>query len=536
MISVVARAGLVARLGTCAWTVVAAAAALGQATGRPGGGQDTAGAPQAVTGPGQSAAKSAPIVGLAIDSLNGGPLVGAQISVEGIVSGATTDSSGRFRVDSVPEGRYRIGVFHPLIDSLGLSIATPLLPVEADRMLSLVFATPSAPTVVRLKCGDVPVDTSAGTGPSMLIGRVLDAETEAPAAGVWVSLRWTEIQASHAQGLHRVLRARDTTTGPGGEFQFCHLPPNLAGSARAIRLTADSTVVGRPYGMNGRLVGFLVLHLPSIDTVGSRGARVTPLDSSPAAVSGRGVLTGRVMRSDGSGPVEGAQVVVSGSRQTAVTGDSGQFALRGLPTGTHTVEVRALGWEPVSQVVELTTHAPRHVVVSLGAKTAVLKAVVVTVKLNAGLHNVGFDTRRRMGTGHFLTAEDIAKRDALEFLDLMTEMPGVARRYSPTGEDYLAGTRGAGGCVSYVLDGMAYQEMTPGDINYVVHPNDIGAIEVYQPGEAPAQYVYTPPTMAPLAVGRAAALAKGTVMSGDAGNGGTICVKIIIWTKARLGL
>jgi Carboxypeptidase regulatory-like domain/TonB-dependent Receptor Plug Domain len=536
MTSVIARVSLVVRLGTLAWTVVAAAVALGQATGRPSGVQDTSVPRQPATGLGQSPATNGSIVGVVIDSLNGGPLVGAQISVEGIVSGAVSDSTGRFRMDSIPVGRYRVGVFHPLIDSLGLSIASPPVEVAAGTTLALVFATPSAPTFLRLKCSDAPVDSAAGTGPSMLIGRVLDAETEAPAAGASVSLTWTEMQATRANGVRRVLRVRDTTTGPTGEFRFCHLPPNLAGSARAIRLTGDSSVVSRPYGMNARLVGFLVLHLPSIDTIASRDRGGAASDSSPAPASGHAMLTGRVMRSDGAGPFAGAQVTVTGSKQTAVTGDSGQFALRGLPTGTHTVQVRALGWEPVAQVVELSAHAPRQVVVVLRGQTAVLKAVVVKAKLNAGLHNVGFDARRRMGTGHFLTADDIAKRDALEFLDLMTVVPGVTRRMSPTGQDYLTGTRGAGGCVSYVLDGMAYLEVTQGDINYVVHPTDIGAIEVYQPGEAPAQYLYTPPTMAPLTSGRLAAIAKGTMVSGDAGNGGTTCVKVIIWTKARLGL
>jgi CarboxypepD_reg-like domain/Carboxypeptidase regulatory-like domain len=511
--------------------VAVTAPVSGQATGHSSGSVDTAAADLASATATPLLAPVGAIAGLVVDSLRGGPLIGAQISVEGINAQAVTDSTGRFRIDSVPPGNYRVGVFHPLLDSLGVSIASPPLTVAAATTLRVVFSTPSAPTFLRLSCGDVAVDTAAGFGPSVLIGRVLDAETDAPVAGVRVSLNWTDMQVSKSNGLRRTARERDSTTGPSGGFRFCRLPSRLTGVARATRRTGDMGAISRPYAMNGRLVGFLVLHISSTDTTGANAS-----SSYPASRPAGAVLTGRVLRPDGGGPLTGVQVTVAGTQAAAVTGDSGEFTLRELPTGTRMLQVLAVGWEPMSIPVELTQHEARHVVVALKFRTAVLTGVVVTAQLNAGLHRVGFDTRKQLGIGHFLTPDDVAKRTALQFIDLMAEMPGVIRQVNQNGDDYLVGTRGAHGCVSYVIDGVAYQEATPGEINTRMPLSEIGAIEVYQASETPPQYAYSPPAIPPPvpARNRTADIKQAGTIANQSSVGGTTCVKIVIWTKGRL--
>jgi hypothetical protein len=469
------------------------------------------------------------VVGVVADSLYGGPLVGAQISIEGVNARVLSDSLGRFRLDSVPAGRYRIGIFHPLLDSLGMSIASPPLDVAANSTLSLVFATPSAPTIVRLDCG-VPLTGIADSATSLIIGHILDAETEAPVAGAHVSLRWGHFQSALAAKLRHAQGQWDATTGPNGEFRFCHVPPHLTGVARASRSAADTSGVSRPYAMRGRQVRFLVLHIPAADSE-KQTARAT---------SGPATLTGRVIRAaageDRGVPFIGAVVTVDGARDTAITGDSGQFTLHSLPTGSRTLEVRALGWEPEALPIELSRHTLRNVIIPLATKTAVLDAVVVTATLNAGLHRIGFDARKRLGIGHFLGPEDIANITASEFADLMTTMPGIRRRFDEQGNAFLATTRATMGCVSYVIDGQPFLEATPGQINHVVPVTEIGAVEVYQASEAPPGGQYTqPPMPSSQSLQRQGALAAGSIDS-LGGNGGTTCVKIYIWTKTHLGL
>ena len=539
--AVLRHARVAVRLLTLICTVTGAGAARSQSSAKPAGAPSTAGR--------TSPSPFGEITGVVVDSLHGRPLTGAQISVEGLNSLAMTDSAGRFTIDSVPPGKYRIGVFHPLLDSLALSIASPQLQVFADSTLGVILATPSAPTFIRLVCGSIQVDTMAGIGPSVVVGRVLDAETEAPAAGIRVTLSWTDIQAGANIGVRRIQRTRDTMTGPTGGFRFCNLPPSVNGVARAIVSTADSGAVSRPLAINGHLIVALVLHVPGSakPATGTHGSASSD-GSAPAstAPSTGSVLTGRVMRSDGTGPLPGAQVTVLGSQVTTVTNDSGDFTMRGLSAGTRTLAVRAVGWEPVTMPVDLAVHEPRKVVVPLQIRTAALKAVVVTATRDAALKRVGFDSRRHTGIGHFIGPDDIEKRSPFEFVDIMSGTPGVMRHPGPYGEDYLTGTRGASSCVTYIVDGVPYVEMTHGDINTFVRPEEVGAVEVYQAGESPVQTAFAPqaPTIREVEGGnhRAGTMSTDAALSGrvgtpgGTGGGGTGCVKIVVWTKARLGL
>jgi hypothetical protein len=138
----------------------------------------------------------------------------------------------------------------------------------------------------------------------------------------------------------------------------------------------------------------------------------------------------------------------------------------------------------------------------------------------------------------------------------MDGMAGLARYPGPYGDDYLAPQGGASGCVGYVVDGAPYVEMTRGDIDTFVRPAEVGAIEVYQPGQAPAQYRFTPratgsmivttqgPPPPPGGFRDSRIMADSNVTEAMAqiarersgGVRGTGCVKIVVWTKIRLGL
>ncbi|HMI43228.1 MAG TPA: carboxypeptidase-like regulatory domain-containing protein, partial [Gemmatimonadaceae bacterium] len=64
------------------------------------------------------------IVGIVLDSLNGRYLSGADIVIEGARATVVTDSLGKFRLGGLTPGSYQVGVFHPLLDTLGISIAS----------------------------------------------------------------------------------------------------------------------------------------------------------------------------------------------------------------------------------------------------------------------------------------------------------------------------------------------------------------------------------------------------------------------------
>ena len=183
-----------------------------------------------------------------------------------------------------------------------------------------------------------------------------------------------------------------------------------------------------------------------------------------------------------------ARVLVSGSGDSALTSDSGRFVLHGLRPGTRTLVVRAVGFVPVVTTVELSGRETQQVDVALGMQVAVLDSIKVIGQLNVGYAKVGFQQRSHGGTGHFMTAEDLAKLQATTFLDLLVTTPGVRVAYGRDGDPYLVGTRGGGGCVGYFVDGVPYHELVRGDINTYLQPGEVGAIEVYDPTQAPALY------------------------------------------------
>ncbi len=504
------------------------------------------------------------ILGTVRDSLAGGGLVGAAVIPEGL-SGilATTDSAGVFRLGGLPPGRYRLGVYHPLLDSLGVSLASP--PVAAAIHPAPVFlATPSGATIARAACLDaatIPVER-----PSVVIGRVLDADSDDPVTGAIVQLIWVDIQASMAVGFHRRLVVRDTLTGPDGAFHFCGVSRATDITVRSARVAegvADSIslgaarigeqIVARRIVMGGRLAVPVQLHLPAMD------ARATPAAGGTAQLSfaGSGRVTGRVVGSNGA-PLSGALVTLGGTTDSSRTGGDGQFALSGLPTGSRTLVIRAIGYEPTAVPVELSSRSPRTVTVTLTGAVPVLETVAVTAaRLQVAYDRVGF-TRRRKGFGYFLDDSAIARRDAFEFSDLMVGVPGFRHAYGRTGKPYLvasdagsgvqslpspaqadaagsattnaraAGIAGAtrasvralaasqgtgfgGGCsggIRYLVDGTAFGEMEPGDIDNYVKPAEIGAIEKYDANESP----------------------------GSLGQSPSSCVTIVIWTKQYLGI
>ncbi|HEY3747474.1 MAG TPA: hypothetical protein VGL17_14575, partial [Gemmatimonadaceae bacterium] len=135
----------------------------------------------------------ATITGVAVDSVRGGYLRGAIVSVSGTTLSGMTDSAGRFRIDSVPAGTRYLEVMHPLLDSLSLVVRSPQREITPGSQTSFILAVPSAKTIVGAKCG--PADLARGT--AALVGTVFDADTETPARSATVSVEWVDVRLTN---------------------------------------------------------------------------------------------------------------------------------------------------------------------------------------------------------------------------------------------------------------------------------------------------------------------------------------------------
>ncbi|GJG86856.1 hypothetical protein tb265_20370 [Gemmatimonadetes bacterium T265] len=442
--------------------------------------------------------------GVAYDSLTPGPLAGATVQIArapDLLGGraVVADSAGVFRMDSLAPGRYLVGVEHPLLDLLHVEVRPRL--VELGPGGDTVRVDLALPALARMRpvlCGS-PQAPSDSTG--LLAGRVRDASDDASVANATVVLAWSEL-AVGAGGVHTEHRRVPVVTGPGGTYVACGVP---AGVELALSVAAPGRA-GGPVALELPPRGFVVRDLTLGDTVsvvtaaaalpGRTAARPTAgaaaRDTATAAVArGTARLTGTVRDSAGR-PVRGARAFVWGTAAAATVDADGTFTLAGLPAGTRTLEVRAIGFAVRRVAVDLAPGRAGTVDVRMNGTVASLDPVTVYGKASpASLQLREFLERRRHSAfGRFLTAEDLERWHPVQVTDALQGMPGL--QIAPNGRlgnTILGrGKNGSGSCrATVVLDGTA---LPPGDeIDQYLSPQQVGGIEVYaDPAFAPPEY------------------------------------------------
>ena len=435
-----------------------------------------------------AASPYAALAGVVVDSIHGGALRGAMVVVSGTDRSATVDSTGRFQIDSIPPGYYEIGVFHPLLDSLNLSISTKSVLLPAGVVTSVVMATPSAASTVAAYCSE----PERQRGPAVVIGRVLTADTDQPIKDATVRYTSASIEVDKTAGLKHNTFTREEAVKATGEFALCGLPATGGGTVRATR---GQIVTGeRVADVSTRLLAIVTLRLDTLKR-------------------GTSVVIGQIVDEKGT-PIPHADVTLAGSRSTTATGESGSFALRDLPAGSQTIQVRKVGFVAVDTALTLSSRSPVQVAMTLHAAAVTLNTVDVQAKRLVALQRVGFERRRQKGIGHYLTGDDIRKRGKGRFSDVARTVPGLLVRYTESGLPVIVQGRGATnsltGCINYLLDGNPYLDRPPGTIDGLVKSEDIIALEVYEPSEVPAD----------LTVSQA---------------GSSSCTLVVIWTRATSG-
>jgi hypothetical protein len=112
----------------------------------------------------------------------------------------------------------------------------------------------------------------------------------------------------------------------------------------------------------------------------------------------------------------------------------------------------------------------------------------VTAERDKALDEVGFMSRKRSGSGWYMEADEIKRRNALNFSDVLRSAPGI-KISSYMGRQMIENSRDpVRGCVLVWIDGTMWQQIDPGDIDDFVKPWELGAIEVYSATTTPAQY------------------------------------------------
>jgi hypothetical protein len=425
------------------------------------------------------------ITGVVVDSLNLRYLRGADVIIEGVEATLVTDSAGRFKIGGLPPGTYQVGVFHPLLDTLGIAVSSQPFHLGPDSTSIVILSIPPAATLIHRACPPGPPDQ----GNSAVIGHVKDPETLRPVAGAEVSIAWTEVEVSRQVGLRQTAHVLRDTTNEAGAFHICGVPSSMDATLQARKAQTATSEIPISLGDAGSQLfarTLLLSHTDTLAIVGNVSASGNGIVSGDASVSGTVVL-------ERSPPSGGTRVELVGTDAVVLTNDKGEFTMNKLPPGSRLLIARHLGYAAQTAPVDLTPRQPQRVTITLPKFVALMDRVLVTARLSASLDRVGFNERKkRSGSGYFFGPEQLQSFHPTYLTDILRHLPGV-RVTGSTRTVEISSSRGVNSmssvaCTQYFLDDMPWQSTMPGDINDFVNGSEIVAAEVYQGAQAPPQY------------------------------------------------
>ena len=448
------------------------------------------------------------VTGTVRDSLTGLPFSDALVEL--VPTGtpwlagfsARTDAAGRFTIPDVASGTYHFGFQHPRLDSLGMDPLVRTLEVRAARRrLTADLALPTARTFARTLC------RARNDDSGVLLGRVIDARDGRPVTQGSVQVRWGELSVGN-DGLRNDEAQRTARIRNDGRFIVCNVPTDGPIEVQAVAGSLPNPSRVQPRVSSGRIelqfdydtpLRHRDLYVaPEERDVEATRATVDSTSGLPRAPR-RGVarLGGRVV-GDGGRPVAGARVVVREATAEATTDSTGTFQLSGLPLGTHTVEMLALGMMPMRTAADLRADTDASVTFRAARRVQALDAITVRSRAD---DPAGFWRRRASGAGYYVDADQMRKWGPPSLGNALAMAPMLRRNLT-----------GRGGCTPTIFVDAMRVEIGP--VDEILSGLEIGGIEVYpNPADVPPQFG------SPGSRPGAAALSGG-------------CATIVVWTKA----
>ncbi|MEO7964674.1 MAG: carboxypeptidase-like regulatory domain-containing protein [Gemmatimonadaceae bacterium] len=424
------------------------------------------------------------VTGVVFDSIAMRPMAGAVVQLvlaidRSDLTSATTSANGSFVFDSVPSGTWLIGFFHPSLDLLGIEGSLARIDIRETGTLHVALATPSGKTIATRACKvDVSKDSTG-----LFLGHVRDARRRALEAPAHIRVQWNELTIGK-DGIERRTPSVEALTTPTGAFAVCGVPVAATVLARAWSGADSSGFVELEMPAGGFMqrdvligsVAKATLSVPNDSTAGDS------LKGVAQVARGDGRLRGVVRRPNGEA-VDGARLIFWGSGVEAATNANGVYSMRELPTGTWTLEARALGFLPVRQPVDVYPDSELVVNVELERIGAILDTVKVTAqRIYISPEMRDFEQRRKAGFGYFMDEDAINKRSPVFTSDLFRMAPGVTvLPSSGFGYSVLMRSRSlmSAYCVpAFFIDGMRVT-MDFMSLDDVVSGYEVRAIEVY---------------------------------------------------------
>lgn len=197
-------------------------------------------------------------------------------------------------------------------------------------------------------------------------------------------------------------------------------------------------------------------------------------------------IVGRIVSSLNETPVVGAKVTLIAQRKSTTTDSAGRFAFRDLKPGAYHIEALLIGYAPLAALVDLGEEERKEIEFRTDSVGVLLPTIFVDGESQPSLIKelTKFERRMAVGTGRFITREQILQRNPMVLTDMLRFLPGVRSHCRGMTCQLLLNhdPRGCGPAI--FVDGIS----TVMQVLESTHPNSVQGIEVYSgPSEVPPE-------------------------------------------------
>ena len=306
-------------------------------------------------------------------------------------------------------------------------------------------------------CADVPPNPNTG----VLFGAVLDAGTAQPIPGSQVHLYLPAAEGNEGEDAQIVEAQTDTH----GQYAYCNVP-------RETELRVVAAAFGKKsYEAPVILGGSSLFKRHDVNLF------LTRID---------GGIAGNVVDAETGDPIAGATASIPNLGAGVLTDERGAFLLDHLPPGDATVQIHHIAYGDPTLTVRVKSGSITHVELQIPRTAIELEPIAITIETRPKwLERNGFYTRLNGGLGQFLTPEQIERRGAIRFSELLRAIPGVQITRLCVPHCYYKVIMSTNqrlmecGPVWYV-DGRKMWMDIMDDVDAVASAFDIQAIEVYR--------------------------------------------------------
>lgn len=193
-------------------------------------------------------------------------------------------------------------------------------------------------------------------------------------------------------------------------------------------------------------------------------------------------FAGKVLDETGN-PLPGAVVRIDGLKQPVLTGADGKYSFEIPGKKTADVVVCFNGYIPKSTVMRSVQSGKKENIIRVSPDPTTLGEIVVTAtRTPKALKDVPVVTR-------VISADDIAKTDATDIQDLLTEeLPGLEFGYAMSQETSFNMSGFGGSAVLFLVDGERLAGETMDNVDYNrLNLTDVGRVEIIK-GASSALY------------------------------------------------